>query len=80
MKELNDATTIRDKEHADFVASEVEMTDAIDTLTRVINVFERELHKNPAALVQVDTANLTGVVQALFAVLDAAVFSSTDLM
>jgi len=78
-KELSDATLIRDKENADFAASEAEMTDAIDTLTRAINVLEREMQKNPAALVQVDTTNLAGVVQALSAVLDAAAFSSTDM-
>jgi len=78
-KELNDATLIREKEHADFAASEAEMVDAIDTLTRAINVLEREMQKSPAALVQVDTSNLTGVLQALTAVLDAAAFSSTDM-
>jgi hypothetical protein len=78
-KELGDATLIRDKEHADFAASEAEMVDAIDTLTRAIAVLEREMQKNPAALMQVDTANMSGVVQALTAVLDAAAFSSTDM-
>jgi len=78
-KELSDATLIREKEHADFAASEAEMVDAIDTLTRAIAVLEREMQKNPAALMQVDTANMAGVVQALTAVLDAAAFSSTDV-
>jgi chromosome segregation ATPase len=78
-KELNDATLIREKEHADFAASEAELVEAIDTLTRAIAVLEREMQKNPAALVQVDTANLSGVLQAMSAVLDAAAFSSTDL-
>merc|ERR1719450_1056267 len=41
-KELSDATLIREKEHADFLASEAEMVDAIDTLTRAIAVLERE--------------------------------------
>ena len=55
------------------------MVDSIDTLTRAITVLERVMQKNPAALVQVDTANLSGVFQALSAVLDAAAFSSTDV-
>jgi len=78
-KELSDATLIREKEHADFAASEAELDEAIDTLTRAIAVLEREMQKNPAALVQVDTANLSSVLQAMSAVLDAASFSSTDL-
>jgi len=78
-KELTDATLIRTKEHADFAAGETELMEAVDTLTRAINVLEREMQKNPAALVQVDTANLAGVLQALSAVLDAAAFSSTDM-
>jgi len=78
-KELSDATLIREKEHADFAASEAELDEAIDTLTRAIAVLEREMQKNPAALVQVDTANLSSVLQAMSAVLDAAAFSSTDL-
>ena len=49
--ELNDATLIREKEHADFAANEAEMVDAIDTSTRAINVLEREMQKNPASLV-----------------------------
>ena len=53
--------------------------EAVDTLTRAINVLEHEMQKNSAALVQVDTANLAGVLQALSAVLDAAAFSGTDM-
>jgi hypothetical protein len=78
-KELSDATLIREKEHADFAASEAELVDAIDTLSRAIAVLEREMQKNPAALVQVNTSNMSGVLQALSAVLDAAAFSSTDM-
>jgi len=78
-KDLNDATLIRGKEHADYAASEAEMVDAIDTLSRAINLLEREMQKNPAALMQVDSANISGVLQALNAVLDAAAFSNTDV-
>merc|ERR1719359_1205572 len=72
--DLKNATLIREKEHADFLAAEAELVDSIDTLDRAISILEREMAKNPA-LVQVSTANLQGLVQALSAVIDAASFS-----
>merc|ERR1719159_1816159 len=76
--ELKDATVIRDKEHADFVAVETELADGIETLGRAISVIEREMAKNPAALAQVDTTNLATVVTSIGAVVDAAAFSTAD--
>jgi len=75
--ELKNATLIRDKENADFLAAEAELVDSIDTLDRAINILTREMAKNPA-LVQVSATNLQGLVQALGAVIDAAGLSGND--
>merc|ERR1719375_577138 len=43
--ELKEATGLREKEAADFAASEGELMDDIDTLDRAIAILERELAK-----------------------------------
>jgi len=75
--ELKDATLIRGTENKDFLAAEAELVDSIDTLDRAISILEREMAKNPA-LMQVDSTNYKGLVQALGAVINAASFSSND--
>jgi chromosome segregation ATPase len=77
-KELKDATAIRDKEQATFEASEKELVDAIDTLDRAVGILQKEMSKNPAALMQVDTSNLDSVIKGLGAVINAAAFSTND--
>merc|ERR1719253_2508964 len=57
-KELKQATAVRKKEATVFAASEKELMDAIDTLERAVGILQKEMSKNPAALVQVDTSNL----------------------
>merc|ERR1719327_1837405 len=74
--ELEAATEVRDKEHKTFLAAEAELVDAIDTLDRATAILQREMQKNPAALVQVDTKNLQSVISALGAVINAASFSA----
>jgi len=76
--ELTDATAIRDKEAADFAASEAELVDSIDTLGRAIGILSKEMAKNPASFAQMDTRNVASAVQALSVVLDAASFPSQD--
>merc|ERR1719468_594617 len=76
--EVKSATTIREKELADFSANEAELMDCVDTLGRAIAIIEREMQKNPAALAQVDTSNVNGMVQSLSAIVDAASFSVAD--
>merc|ERR1719254_99890 len=76
--ELKDATLIREKEAADFKASEAELVDSVDTLGRAIGILEKEMAKNPAALAQIDTSNMASALHALGAVLDAAAFPGTD--
>merc|ERR1719478_1094636 len=76
--ELKDATAIRDKEAADFAASEKELVETVDTLDRAISIISTEMSKNPAALAQIDTTSMSGLVQSLTAVVDAAGFSTSD--
>merc|ERR550514_863351 len=77
-KELKEATAVRKKERATFEASEKELVDAIDTLDRAVGILQKEMAKNPAALMQVDTHNLDSVIKGLNAVISAASFSSND--
>jgi len=77
-QELNDATTVRNKEAKEFAANEAELTDAIDTISRAVNVLQREMQKNPAALAQIDTTNMQTVLKSLGAVIEAAAFNSAD--
>jgi len=60
--DLKSATSIRDKESQDFAASEKELADAVDTLGRAVTILEREMQKNPAALAQISTDSLSGVL------------------
>jgi predicted nucleic acid-binding Zn-ribbon protein len=76
--ELKDATTVRDKETLEFAASEKELVDTVDTLDRTVNILQREMANNPAALAQLDTSSMANVVQTLSVVVDAAAFNSID--
>merc|ERR1719473_427162 len=76
--ELKKATAVRDEERSVFEASEKELVDAIDTLDRATGILQKEMAKNPAALVQVDTKSLDSVLKGLQAVINAASFSSND--
>merc|ERR1719451_122706 len=76
--ELKDATAIRDKEHADFVASEKELVETVDTLDRAISIISTEMAKNPAALAQIDTSSMDSLVKSLGVVVDAAGLTSHD--
>merc|ERR1719272_2250095 len=52
--ELSEATAIRNKEAADFAASEKELVETVDTLDRAVSIISTEMSKNPAALAQID--------------------------
>merc|ERR1719353_391053 len=75
--DLKDATLIREKENADFLAAEKELVDTVDTIDRAISILEREMAKNPA-LMQVDTSSFKALLQSLSTVIDAAALSSSD--
>merc|ERR1719510_2915744 len=76
--ELKDATVVREKEAADFAASEAELVDSIDTLGRAIGILSKEMAKNPASFAQMNTGSAQRAVKALSAVLDAAAFPTQD--
>merc|ERR1719296_658578 len=77
-EELADATTVRNKEAADFAASDAELAESIDTLGRAIGILSREMAKNPASFAQIDSKNMGAAIQAISAILDAASFPSKD--
>jgi chromosome segregation ATPase len=76
--DLKDATSVRNKEAAEFAASEKELVETVDTLDRAISIISTEMAKNPAALAQIDQSSMSGLVQSLGAVVDAAGFSTSD--
>merc|ERR1719389_676739 len=76
--ELKDATAVRDKENADFLAAEKELVDVLDTLDRAIGILQREMAKNPAALAQIDSSSMSNMLQSLSVVVDAAAFPASD--
>jgi len=75
--ELKDATEIRNKEDADFGASQKELVDTISALTRAISILEREMSKNPA-FAQTSSAGMDNAVQAFSVILEAASVSISD--
>jgi len=76
--DLKDATGVRNKEAADFAASEKELVETVDTLDRAISIISTEMAKNPAALAQIDRSSMSSLIQSLGAVVDAAGFSTSD--
>merc|ERR1719324_1546846 len=76
--ELKEATAVREKEAADFAASEAELVDSVGTLGRAINIIEREMAKNPALVQQVQSGDMGKLLKSLSAVVDAAAFSISD--
>jgi len=76
--ELKNATTIREKEAADFKANEGELMEVVDTLGRAVSVLEREKQKSPSSFAQLDNRDMASVLSSLGAVVDAAAFSSAD--
>jgi len=77
--DLKSATSIREKEAADFAASEKELIETVDVLGRAIGILEKELGAGSAAFAQISkSANLQNAVQALATIVDAASFSVSD--
>jgi len=76
--DLKAATGVRDEEHADFVASEKELVETVDTLDRAISIISTEMAKNSAALAQIDTSSMKSLLSGLGAIVDAAGFTDRD--
>lgn len=80
-KDLKDATDIRNKEHADFVAEEAELVDTVDTLERAIGIIEKEMKKTgSAAFLQLNKQykNAASLAAALKTLLEATSVSTGD--
>merc|ERR1719197_1202103 len=75
--DLSAATNIRNKEAADFAATEKEMVETIDTLERAILILEKEMKKGGAAMVQMQKSG-NNLAQALTVMVDAAMIGTQD--
>jgi chromosome segregation ATPase len=73
--DLAAATTIREKENADFTAQEKDLVETIDTLERAIGIIEKEMNGG-ASMMQLQKSG--NVVQALSAMVSAEAISSSD--
>jgi hypothetical protein len=76
--ELKDATLIREKEAKEFAVAEAELVDTLSALSRAIQIISKEMAKNPAAFVQMDTSSMAGLVSALSSIVDAASLTVAD--
>merc|ERR1719146_573757 len=74
--DLAAATTIREKEAADFAAEEKELTEVISMLERATSILEKEMAKSGAAMVQLKTA--TSITDAFKVMVQASMMSSAD--
>jgi hypothetical protein len=75
-KDLDAATTIRNKEQASFEAKEKELVEVIGTLERAITILEKEMSKSGASMMQLKSA--TSVAQALSIMVEAMSLDSAD--
>jgi len=76
--DLKAATTIREKELKEFVATQKELDDAINTLERAINILERRMHGSAMLQAQVSRRDIRQVVRTLSTIVDAAALSIHD--
>merc|ERR1719456_1558111 len=74
-KDLKAATEIREKEAADFAATEADLSETIDVLERAIAILEREMAKG-ASMLQLKSAG--SVVEALKVLVSGSALSSAD--
>jgi len=74
--DLEAATKIREKENADFVAEEKELSEVIDSLQRAIGILEKEMAKHGASMVQIKNAG--SLAKTLQVLVDASTLTSAD--
>lgn len=74
--DLKAATQIRSEEAADFAAESKESKEVIGTLERAIAVINREMAKNPAALLQFKSSG--DIAKALGAMVQGSMLSTAD--
>jgi len=76
--DLKAAGEIREKEHADFVANEGELVDAVDTLGRAISILEKNAKGSALVQTPVDPAKVSALLAILNAGINTAEFSGQD--
>merc|ERR1719264_1738939 len=74
--DLEAATKIREKENADFIAEEKELSEVIDALQRAIGILEKEMAKHGASMVQIKNAG--SLAKTLQVLVDASTLTSAD--
>merc|ERR1711956_59670 len=74
--DLAAATKIRDKESADFMAEEKELSEVIDSLQRAIGILEKEMAKHGASMMQIKNAG--SLAKTLQVLVEASTLSSAD--
>jgi len=77
-QELKESSDVRAKETQDFAASEAALVDAISAIDRAVMILQKEMHKNPAALAQIDGSSMNNLLKTLGTVIDAADFPVAD--
>jgi hypothetical protein len=75
-QDLAAATEIRDKEHADFEASDAELAETVDMLGRAIGIIAKEMRKSSFA--QISKTAVKQLVSTLEVVARASVVSQVD--
>jgi hypothetical protein len=76
--EGKNAKDLREKQHADFMAAEKDLVDSVDMLSRAITVLQKEMQKGSAAFAQISTKRVTGLMQVLGSIAEAAAFTTSD--
>jgi chromosome segregation ATPase len=76
--DLAAAKEIRKKENSEYVVVEKELTDAIDTLERAINVLEKKMRGSNLLQAKVDRRDMKQVLRTLSTIIDAAAFTLQD--
>jgi len=76
--DLSAASAIRQKENHEFVATEKEMVDTIDTLERAVNILQRKMHGSAMLQASIDTKDVKNLIHVLSTVVDAAALSLHD--
>merc|ERR1719205_123627 len=74
--DLAAATKIREKESADFMAEEKELSEVIDSLQRAIGILEKEMAKHGASMMQIRNAG--SLEKTLQLLVEASTLTSAD--
>merc|ERR1719323_1369916 len=74
--DLEAATKIREKENADFLAEEKELSEVIDSLQRAIGILEKEMAKHGASMMQIRNAG--SLAKTLQSLVEASTLTSAD--